>query len=48
MPTYEEIEESIAKLKNGRAPGEDNFMMEMIKYGGKQLVKKLHKLICVI
>ena len=41
MPTYEEIEESIAKLKNGRAPCEDNIIPEMIKYGGKQLVKKI-------
>jgi len=24
VPTYEEIEESIKKLKNGRAPGEEN------------------------
>jgi len=44
MPTHEEIEESIAKLKNGRAPGEDNIIPEMIKYGGKQLVKKLHEI----
>ena len=41
MPTYEEIEESIVKLKNGRAPGEGNIIPEMIKYGGKQLVKKI-------
>jgi len=39
MPTYEEIEESIKKLKNGRAADEDNIILEMIKYGGKELVK---------
>ena len=48
MPTYEEIEESIANLKNGRAPGEDSIIPEIIKYEGKQLVKKLHEIICVI
>jgi len=48
MPTYVEIEESITKLKNGRASGEDNIIPEMIKYGEKQLVKKLHEVICAI
>jgi hypothetical protein len=48
MPINEEIGESIKKLKKGRAPGEDNIIVEKIKYGGKQLVKKLHELICVI
>jgi hypothetical protein len=43
MPTYEEIEESIKKLKNGGAPGEDNIIPEMIKY----LAKNLQELICV-
>jgi hypothetical protein len=39
MPTYEEIEENLKKLKNGRAADEDNIILEMIKYGGKELVK---------
>jgi hypothetical protein len=48
MPTYKEMEESIKKLKNGRAPGEDNIIPEMIEYGGKRLANKLQELICVI
>jgi len=42
MPTYEEIEVSIKKLKHRRAPGEDNIILEIIKYGGKQPLKKFH------
>jgi hypothetical protein len=48
MPTYGEVEESIKKLKNGRAPGEDNIIPEIIKYGGEQLAKKLRELTCAI
>jgi hypothetical protein len=48
ISTYEEIEESIKKLKNGKAPSEENIVPEMIKYGGKQLAKKLQELICAI
>jgi hypothetical protein len=48
MPIYEEIEETISKLKNGRAQGEDCIKPEMIKYGGKQLTEKLYELTCAI
>ena len=48
MSTYEEIEESITKLKNGRASGEDKIIPEMIKCRGKQPVNKLHEIMCVI
>jgi len=41
MPTYEEIEESIKRLKNGRAPGEDNITPEMIKYGRETTGKNI-------
>jgi len=40
-PTYEEIEESITKLKNGRVSGEDKNISEMIKYRGKKTGKKI-------
>jgi len=45
MPTFEKIDESIKILKNGRALGEDNIIPEMIKYGGKQLIKR-HEIMC--
>jgi hypothetical protein len=45
MPTYEEIEESIKKLKNKRTPGKDNIIAEMIKYGVKKRCPKPGKLV---
>ena len=45
-PTYGEVEQVIARMKNNRAPGEDNLVIELFKYGGKSLKNKLHRLIC--
>lgn len=44
-PTREEIEEIVKTLRNGKAAGKDNIGNELIKYGGEQLITKIHKLI---
>lgn len=51
-PTKEEIQLAIKMLKNGKAPGEDNLTVELLKHGGggntftklmEQFIKKLWK-----
>ena len=43
-PTIE-VEMTIKKLKNYKAPGTDNIPAELFKYGGNELVKHLHTII---
>jgi hypothetical protein len=44
-PTLEEVEEAARCQRNGRAPGEDQLTAELMKCGGPDLVRYLHRLI---
>jgi hypothetical protein len=45
LPTCQEAEYPIQRTQNNRAPGEDNTAAELIKYGGKELLDAMCKLI---
>jgi hypothetical protein len=47
-PTQQEVVKCIMKLKNNKAPGEDNIVAEMIKCGGEILNRRIYELICRI
>jgi hypothetical protein len=44
-PTREEVENTIAKLKNNKAPGTDSITAELIEHKGQILLGRIHKLI---
>lgn len=42
---FEEVENAVRKLKNGKAPGVDNLKSELLKYMGIEGYRLLHKII---
>jgi exonuclease III len=47
-PTYAEIQHCVARLKNNKATGGDGLPAELLKYGGEQLLRRLHEVIVAI
>jgi hypothetical protein len=47
-PSLDEVRQAVESLRNSRAPGEDQLTAELLKNGGPELIRTLHKLICEI
>ena len=45
LPTYGEVKNAIASLKNNKSPGPDSIPAELFKHGGEKLVDVLHNVI---
>jgi hypothetical protein len=48
VPTINEIEQAIKRLRNNKAPGIDLIPAELVKFAGPEYVKHLHQLIATI
>lgn len=48
VPTLEDVECAINKLKNNKAPGVDSIPGELIKYAGVDFEREIHRLISII
>ncbi|PNF39929.1 hypothetical protein B7P43_G17235, partial [Cryptotermes secundus] len=47
-PTIKEVEQTIKKLKNNKAPGMDLITAELVKFAGPEYAKHLHQLVVKI
>lgn len=45
IPTLRDVRRSIRKLKNNRAPGDDNITAELLKYAGEDIKTMMLKII---
>jgi hypothetical protein len=48
VPTINEIEQAVKRLRNNKAPGIDRIPAELVKFAGPEYVKHLHQLIAKI
>lgn len=48
IPTPEDFDKVIQKLRNNKTPGKDKIQSELIKAGGQQLTDRLYNLICEV
>jgi hypothetical protein len=44
-PTIQDVKEAIRNLKNNKAAGTDGIHLELIKYGGNELLNRLYELV---
>jgi hypothetical protein len=45
LPTFEKVQDSLKALRDKKPPGADNLPAELLKYGGHEVMQKIHNLI---